>query len=215
MMKMEWLGHAGFCFRSEKNVYFDPFQLTSARNDADVVFITHEHFDHCEVASLKQVLHKESIIVCPPDCVSKLKDLEFKDVLLVEPEKKYTVCGLSFETTFAYNVNKFRSPGLPYHPRGNNWVGYIVTIDSKRVYHMGDTDVIPELKNVKDIDVALVPVSGTYVMTPEEGAQAVGIFSPKIAVPMHYGAIVGTDADAKKFKELSSVPVQIMQKIVR
>lgn len=212
-MKMEWLGHAGFCFRSEKIVYFDPFQLTSGKNDADVVFITHEHFDHCEVASLKHVLNNESMIVCPPDCVSKLKDLVFKDVLLVEPGKKYTVCGLSFETTFAYNVNKFRSPGLPYHPRGNNWVGYVVTLDGKQVYHMGDTDVIQELKNVKDIDVALVPVSGTYVMTPEEGAQAVAVFNPKVAVPMHYGAIVGTDEDAKKFKELSSVPVQVMQKV--
>ena len=212
-MDFALLKHAGFCFQGEKIVYFDPFRITSERKDADVVFISHEHFDHCDPPSLKNVICEKTTIVCPPDCVSRLRGLQFKEVFPVEPGQLRTIVGIPVQTVPAYNVNKFRAPGQPFHPHENGWVGYIVTLQGKRVYHTGDTDIIPEFKSIQNIDLALVPVSGTYVMTPEEAATAVQMFKPKIAVPMHYDEIVGTVADAEKFKRLleGKVNVQILQ----
>lgn len=201
-MDIQWLGHAGFRFSGEKIIYFDPFQVVKNFNDADAIFISHEHYDHCDPASIKKLVCAKTVIVCPADCASKLRGIEFKQILFVEPNKEYQVYGLHTATIPAYNVNKFRSPGVVFHPREQHWVGYIVTLDDQRMYHAGDTDKIPEMEMLQDIAVALVPVSGTYVMTPLEAAEAVQLFSPALAVPMHYGSIVGSVADALKFKAL-------------
>lgn len=110
----------------------------------------------------------------------------------------------------AYNIDKFRSHGVPFHPAGDGKVGFVVDVDGTRIYHAGDTDNIPEMRNLKNIDIAFLPVSGTYVMTAPEAAQAAKVINPKLAVPMHYGDLVGTEEDAKKFKESAGVPSKII-----
>ena len=205
--KIEWLGHASFRISNNKIIYIDPFQLKSPEADADIIFITHEHFDHCSIDDIAKLVTPNTIIVTVPDCQSKLSSLQFKKFVLVEPDKVCDVEGIKVETVSAYNTNK------KFHPKDNNWVGFIITVDGKRIYHAGDTDYIPEMNELKDIDFALVPVSGTYVMTAEEAANAVNKFKPKVAIPMHYGSIVGEESDAEKFKELAECEVRILEKV--
>jgi L-ascorbate metabolism protein UlaG (beta-lactamase superfamily) len=204
--KIDWLGHAAFRISAGKIIYIDPFQLKDHSKTADIIFITHEHFDHCSVDDIAKLATPETIIVTVPDCQSKLSGLQFKDFVLVEPDKEYIVEGIKIQTIPAYNLDK------DFHPKDNDWVGFIITIAGKRIYHAGDTDAIPEMNSLRDIDFALVPVSGKYVMTAEEAAKAVNRFKPKVAIPMHYGAIVGDSSDADKFKELCEVEVRILDK---
>ncbi len=212
-LPMRWFGHDTFhIIASGKQIYFDPFQIHASLPKADIIFITHEHFDHCSIDDIKKIIAPYTVIVTIPDCQSKLSGLTFKQVLLVEPNQRHKLGDILIETIPAYNLNKFRSPGVHYHPRIDGRVGFILTIDGVRIYHAGDTDEIPEMVALKDIDVALVPVSGTYVMTPEEAAIAVNKFKPKLAIPMHYGAIVGTPSDADLFKKLARVPVEILSR---
>lgn len=206
MENIHWLGHSSFKITGEKTVYIDPFKIKDAKHDADVVLITHGHYDHCNKEDIIKVVNKNTVVAMTADCQSTIGRVEVKQVVLVEPNKQYNVSGLNIETIPAYNLDK------PYHPKENEWVGYILTINGKRIYHAGDTDNIPEMVSLKNIDVALVPVSGIYVMTPEEAAAAVNIFKPKVAVPIHWGTIVGNIKDAEKFKQLSQVPVEILQK---
>lgn len=202
---LQWLGHASFKITGEKNIYIDPFQIKKAYHDADIIIITHEHFDHCSIEDLKKVVTPETIVVTTPDCQSKFSAIDIKDIQLVEPNKKYIVAGISIETIPAYNTNK------QFHPHDNAWVGVVVTMNGKRIYHAGDTDKIPEMSTLKNIDIALLPVSGTYVMTAQEAAEATKQFNPKVAVPMHYGGIVGTKKDAEVFKKLCKCTVEIVE----
>lgn len=208
-VNIEWLGHAGFRFDNDKTIYIDPFSLTdeaAAGKKADILLITHEHFDHCSIADLKKIIKPETIIITVADCQSKLANLQIANVTIVRPGQKLNVKGTMIETVPAYN------PAKRFHPRENEWVGFIITINEKRVYHSGDTDATPEMKALQDIDIALVPVCGSYVMTAEEAAAAVNIFRPKIAIPMHWGnpAVAGTRADAEKFKQHCKVPARIL-----
>lgn len=211
MKDIEWLGHDTFRILGEKTIYFDPFQINTTI-PADIIFITHEHFDHCSIDDLRKIIQPRTIIVTIPECQSKLSGLQFSKLILVEPNKNYKVEDLKVETIPAYNTNKFRSPGILYHPKTDGRVGFIITYENKRIYHAGDTDSTKEMLELKNIDIALIPVSGTYVMTPEEAANAVNTFKPKIAIPMHYASIVGTRQDAQEFQKKSKIPVQILQK---
>ncbi|MEK6813028.1 MAG: MBL fold metallo-hydrolase [Nanoarchaeota archaeon] len=215
-LNIEWLGHDGFKINAtNKKIYIDPYQLKTSFQDADVICITHEHYDHCSPEDIERVIKPASIIITIPECQSKLSKIVARvaDVLVMEPFQKEEREGYIVETIPAYNTNKFRSPGLPFHPEEDGKVGFILTMNGKRIYHAGDTDFIPEMKSLKNIDIALIPVSGTYVMTPEEAAQAVESFKPKIAIPMHYNSIVGTVKDAEKFKSLvKSSQVFILEK---
>ncbi|MBI1970007.1 MBL fold metallo-hydrolase [Candidatus Woesearchaeota archaeon] len=204
-VEIERLAHAAFRIQGNgKIIYMDPFQLKQSYNDADIIFISHEHFDHCSIEDLRKVIKDSTLIVCPPDCQSKLSGMKFKDTKLAIPGTKGTVEGIAFYCIPAYNTNK------KFHPRANDWIGYIITVNGKNIYHCGDTDVTSEMKALKNIDIALMAVSGTYVMTAPEAAQAVNSFHPKVAIPMHYGEIVGTIADAEKFKELAKCEVEIL-----
>src|SRR3989338_4038147 len=135
---------------------------------------------------------------------------EHADHLSLKDIEKLLKQGITIETIPAYNINKFRAPNMPFHPKQDGRVGFIITVNGKRIYHAGDTDCIPEMQQLKNIDIALLPVSGTYVMTPEEAVQAVKIIKPKIAIPMHYAAVVGNDTDAEKFKILATPFCQIL-----
>ena len=216
-IQITWTGHDGFRIRgtnSQNNqvtVYIDPYQLASKyqkQNDADVVLLTHDHFDHLSIDDLKQIINNNTSILSATECVKKLAGLKVKEISGIKPGEKSIIKGLTIEAVPAYNINK------KFHPKSDGKVGFIIRINEKRIYHAGDADLIPEMESV-DPDIALVPVSGTYVMTAEEAAKAVNelIRPKKVVIPMHYNAVVGTEEDAKKFKKLVNVcKVEILSK---
>ncbi|OLD41721.1 MAG: Zn-dependent hydrolase [Thaumarchaeota archaeon 13_1_40CM_2_39_4] len=211
-VRFHWLGHDGFkIIAGGKTIYTDPYKLGKAqqkRNDADIVFISHNHFDHLSMDDLKHVISKKTTIVAAKECVDLLKDAGAAEVKGVAPSDRLTLQGVQIEVLAAYNTNK------KFHPKADSKVGFVFALSNMRIYHTGDTDDIPEMSAAKP-DVALVPVSGTYVMTAEEAAKAVNekIKPKKLAIPMHYGSIVGSEQDAAKFKELvTTCPVQILNR---
>ncbi len=194
------VAHDTFRIAGTQVIYTDPFKVAK-RDTADVVVISHEHFDHLSKDDLLKVISGNTTIVASPQCKTGLQGVKAKMVHYLNPGEKFGAGSVGIEAVPAYNTNKFREPGKVFHPKGEQGVGFIITLDGTRVYFAGDTDFIPEMKTVS-CDIALLPVSGTYVMTAEEAAEAAAAINPKIAVPMHYAAIVGSDADAKKFKSL-------------
>lgn len=195
-MNIKVLYHSSIKIESNINIYFDPFKIEVASNDADVIFITHEHYDHFSPEDILKIKKENTIIVLPKNMENIALDLNFEktNIVLVEPNQKYKLENqeLIFETIPAYNVNK------NFHKKEMNWVGYILEIEGKRVYVAGDTDITEENKQVK-CDIALVPIGGTYTMEAKEAAELVNIIKPKIAIPIHYGAIVGNKEDEKIF----------------
>ena len=194
---IHWLGHASFKITGEKTIYIDPWKLTEGE-PADIILITHEHYDHCSVEDVEKISTNNTWIVTTPDTAAKLKG----NIKTVQPGDIITVEGIEVEVVPAYNLNK------AFHPSANNWVGYIITINGQRIYHPGDCDFMPEMNNIK-ADIAFLPVGGTYTMTAEEAAEAANAIGPKIAIPMHYDDIVGSKADAEKFKQLCNSQVVI------
>lgn len=186
---LRWLGHDSFLLRAGgKIIYFDPFQLGPGLPLADIICISHAHYDHCSPADVLTIQQPTTLIVTETQAAAKLKG----KIMTLAPGERCEVEGVTIETVPAYNTNK------QFHPQSNSWLGFILTVDGVRVYHAGDTDYIPEMKNIR-ADIALLPVSGTYVMTAGEAAQAALAIGPKVAVPMHYGAIVGSTDDANRF----------------
>lgn len=206
LSNLDWLGHDCFRLRAAGQVvYFDPFQLSGALPPADLILITHEHFDHCSPDDIKKIRQDATVIITEPLSAAKLSGTP--NVKAMQPGQKITRGPFTIETVRAYNTNK------KFHPRANNWLGFIVTVDGVRIYHAGDTDYIPEMADY-DADIALLPVSGTYVMTADEAAQAAIDINPKVAVPMHFGAIVGEQSDAQRFagKLAGKITVHLPQK---
>jgi L-ascorbate metabolism protein UlaG (beta-lactamase superfamily) len=203
------IAHDTFRVAGSKVIYTDPFKVTD-EDRADIVLLSHDHFDHLSLDDLNKVCTPETTIVASTQCKAGLEDVKAKEKHFLEPGMKQQVGEVTIEAVPAYNVNKFREPGKPFHPKEAKGVGFVFEMDGTRVYYAGDTDCIPEMKSVQ-CDIALLPVSGTYVMTVDEAAKAAQTINPKIAVPMHYAAIVGSDDDAKKFKSIvSNCEVQIV-----
>jgi len=196
--KIVWLGHDGFRIDASKTIYIDPFQISSGP-EADLILITHEHFDHCSPDDVTKVQKPETVIITEKDSVPKLSG----DVREIKPGESLTVDDVKIEAVPSYNTDK------NFHPQANGWLGFIVEIDGVRIYHAGDTDVIPEMKELS-VDIALLPVSGTYVMTSEQAVNAALDINPKLAIPMHYGAIVGGGEDATSFKDALAGKIEVV-----
>ena len=203
--KLHWLGHDSFRLDGPPVIYFDPWKLKGRPPVADLVLVSHEHADHCSPDDVTLVSGPDTVVVAAAKAAEKLPGAR-----VVRPGDRLTAAGVEIEAVRAYNVNKFRSPGVPFHPREAEHVGYVVTVEGARVYFAGDTDHIPEMADIA-CDVALLPVSGTYVMTVEEGADAARTLSPSIAVPMHYGAGIGTADDGQRFTRLYDGDVALLQ----
>lgn len=194
---IEVLYHSSIRINKEKTIYIDPFKIDKNYNDADIVFITHDHYDHYSEEDIDKVINENTTIIIPEELLTKLlrKGINKNAIITVEPNEKYMVQGIKFETIPAYNTNK------TFHPKKNGWVGYIIIINGIRYYIAGDTDITEENKQVK-CDVAFVPVGGTYTMDFKEAASLINEIKPKIAIPIHYGSIVGTEQDAIDFIRL-------------
>ena len=184
--------HSSIKISKEKIIYVDPFKIKKDKNDADIVLVTHDHYDHFSPEDIEKIINNETIIVAPKTVKALSK---MRNTVLVEPNNAYEVKGIKIETIPAYNVNK------QFHQKDNQWVGYIIVIDKTRYYIAGDTDVTSENKQV-NCDVAFIPVGGTYTMNYTEAAELVNTIKPKIVVPTHYGDIVGEKDDGEKFKML-------------
>ncbi len=206
-MKIEWLGHAGFMIYGKKIVFIDPFKAESSEK-ADIILVTHPHFDHFSIDDIKKLAKMDTVIIAPAECKDKIVSgkFHFKEFKSISPGHSLAIYGISITAVPAYNVNKH------FHKKTDNWVGYLVNFEGKLFYHAGDTDFIPEMVSIK-ADIALVPVGGTYTMNAREAAQAVAIFKPKIAIPMHYGSVVGSPDDADVFKDtVAHSKVEILEK---
>ena len=186
--KIHWLGHDGFRIDTEKVIYFDPYQI-EAGPQADLILISHDHFDHCSPEDVAKIQGPETIIVTEKDSAEKLTG----DVRILKPGETLNLDGVKILGVPSYNTDK------DFHPRKNGWLGFLVEVSGICIYHAGDTDYIPEMKDLK-VDIALLPVSGTYVMTAEQAVKAALAIGPALAIPMHYGAIVGGNQDALDFK---------------
>lgn len=199
---ISWLGHDGILYQNKKTIYFDPFQIAGGPA-ADIILISHDHFDHCSPDDVKKIQTKDTIIVTEADSAKKLSG----KIEVLKPGETKTIQGITIEAVPSYNTNK------DFHVKAKGWLGFVVTLEGVRVYHPGDTDLIPEMKDIK-ADIAFLPVSGTYVMGAQEAVEAAKVLKPKIAIPIHYGAIVGTEEDAKTFAELlkGTVDVRILTK---
>lgn len=190
-IEVEWLGHAGFKLKNEAVVYLDPYLLPSDPEKADIILISHDHYDHCDSDKVRQLTKEGTVIVTTSACAAKLEG----DIKVVNVGDEVTVENIAIKAVPAYNIGK------PYHSRGSG-VGYVFRLGGKNVYYGGDTDHIPEMEELGEIDIALLPIGGTYTMDVNEAAEAVGVIKPKVVIPMHYNYVSGTGADTEEFKEL-------------
>ncbi|HSX41958.1 MAG TPA: MBL fold metallo-hydrolase [Candidatus Saccharimonadales bacterium] len=198
------LGHDGFLveFPNENlTLAFDPFQIAPIDKKADYIFVSHGHFDHCDPDSIRKLSHEKTVIVASNAFQNELAEFGDK-VAFYDGTDKVKLEKITYWAIPAYNVNKFRTPTEVFHPKELGGVGFIVEVGSTRIYHAGDTDVTPEMETLKKIDVALLPISGTYVMTVEEAVQAAELIQPKLAIPMHFGKLLGSVMDAHRFRDL-------------
>ena len=184
---VEVLCHATIKINKRKVIYFDPYKVDKEYHDADIIMITHSHYDHFSEEDIQKVRKENTKIVITEDLYERTKELGFKDegILKVIPNQSYNIEEIPIKTIPSYNTNK------QFHPKENNWVGYLIEINGVTYYIAGDTDVTEENRSIK-CDVAFVPVGGTYTMTAEEAAELVNTIKPKVTVPIHYGSLVGT-----------------------
>jgi len=197
-----WLGQSGFLVQDAKTVYFDPFKLGGGLPKADVIFISHDHGDHFSPADISRIMGPATTVVGIAAIGPKVPEgATFRQIKVGDT---LTVDGIAVQVVPAYNIKS------QYHPKDKGYVGYVIREGGRSIYHAGDTDLIPEMKNIKT-DVALLPAGGKFTMDATEAAKAANLIKPKVAIPMHYGKIVGSPADAQTFKKLCEVPVVIME----
>lgn len=200
---LHWIGHSSFRLEASKIIYFDPWKLPGDSKRADFIFVSHEHFDHCSADDISKISAKDTVIVASNSAARQLRGkINCKEIKSMSPGDSVEIGGVKVKAVYSYNTDK------DFHPRESRKLGFIVTIDGVSIYHAGDTDNIPEMKGY-GCDIALLPVSGTYVMTADEAARSAMDIKPKVAIPMHYGDIVGSSDDARRFKELLEGKIEV------
>jgi len=215
---LEFLGHSGFFIRNGKKIAIDPYNISENFSEkADLILITHSHYDHCSIKDIEKLAESGTVIVCTADAQSKVMKIKGIDLQIIEAGDKLELDNIRIEAVPAYNLKK------EYHPKSEGWVGYIIKIDNVVIYHAGDSDFIPEMKNLTGYGkhgnkfISLLPVSGKYVMNAEKATEAASFLSPDLAIPMHYGAgVAGTEKDAEKFVNLCkevNIKAQILERL--
>ena len=199
-VELTWLGHASFRVSSTHVVYIDPWKIDTSPHDGNLTIVSHPHHDHCSDADIAKVARDDAELLAPPDAIE-----EIGRGYAASPGEKVTLCGVDVETVAAYNIDK------KFHPQENNWLGVVISMAGTRVYYAGDTDAIPVMSGLRNIDIALLPVGGTYTMDAEQAAQACRRIRPTLAIPYHWGDIVGTAADAQAFADAAPCNVRILQ----
>ena len=209
---LEWLGHSGFRIRAGRSVvYIDPYRVPEDAPPADLILITHGHYDHFSPQDVER-LSGDSTWLVGPAAVAERVSGRVHSIAPGELLEEELVRGVGVAAVAAYNTSKRDAEGRLFHPREAGCVGFDLNVRGERIYHSGDTDVIPEMDSVVGVDVALLPVSGTYVMTAAEAAEAARRIRPRVAVPMHWGEHIGTEEDARSFAERAPVEVRIMER---
>lgn len=195
--KIFWLGHSSIRIEAEQVIYIDPWKI-AGEPKADLILVSHVHHDHFSPRDIEKLKKEGTIVAGPPDCTAQIKG----EVRTMRPGETLAVGDITVTAVASYNTHK------AFHPRANKWLGFILQIGGTRIYYAGDTDFIPEMKDIT-ADIVIIPVGGTYTMTAEEAVQAVDLIKPQLAIPIHCGDIVGVMDDAARFKKLSRVPVEI------
>ena len=206
---LEWLGHSGFRIATRgATVYIDPYRVPDGPK-ADLILVTHGHYDHYSPQDIERLSHERTCLVAPA-AVAERTGGRVTSIAPGEELELESVPGVQVAAVAAYNTSKRDREGRLFHPREAGWVGFDLNVRGERLYHSGDTDVIPEMDAVVGVDVALLPVSGVYVMTAGEAAEAARRMQPRLAVPMHWGEHIGTREDAEDFAERAPVEVRIL-----
>lgn len=176
-----------------KVIYFDPFKIEEFKNDADIIFITHNHYDHMDLESIEKVKNDNTIVVAPLSMEEVIRNIKFKDYIFLSPNDEINIENIHIKAVPAYNLEK------PFHPRTNNWLGYIITYNNISYYIAGDTDKTKEVESVK-CDIALIPIGGHFTMNVDEATELINIIKPKLVIPTHYGTIIGDPSDGETLK---------------
>jgi len=212
-IKIKWLGHSGFLINNSKTIYIDPYNIKDNSKKADLILITHSHYDHCSVADINKIIKEDTKVVITADCQSKITKFNLPiQMRIIEPGQELNYNGIKIFIFPSYNIDK------PFHPKDEMWVGYLIKMNELLIYHAGDTDIIPEMQKLTGYNkkvIALLPIGGRFTMSAEEASEAAKIIKPFIAIPMHYGSVIGTKDDAKEFKELceeKGIRVEILEK---
>ncbi len=202
-LEINWLGHSGFFIKNSKKIYIDPYKIKENSEKADLILITHSHFDHCSVEDIKKIIQEGTKIIMPADCQSKITRFESSiNIKLIEPNQELNFGDIKISTLPAYNVDKH------FHPKDNDWVGYLIKMNDALIYHAGDTDFVPEMQKLTGYKqqgkkfVALLPIGGRFTMSAEEAVEAVKAIKPDVVIPMHYGSVEGTAETPEEFVEI-------------
>lgn len=210
-LEISKISHDCFQIIGSKIIYTDPYKIESRFQPADIILVTHEHFDHFSPDDIRKISRPNTSFVAAEFVSSQMPaDLTFKTSQFLAAGNSVDIDGVKIEAVPAYNTNKFKAPGQLFHPKGEGRVGFIIELDGNRLYLAGDTDFVPEMGELSNIDVAFLPVSGTYVMSAKEAVEAARTINPKVAIPMHYGAIVGSRDDAEYFRQNAPCKVEIL-----
>ena len=215
-IELKWLGHSGFLIKNSKVIYIDPYNIGDNSEKADIVLLTHSHYDHCSYPDIGKIIKEGTKIVASADCQSKINKFKIPiNIEIVEPGREIDLGSVRIYCFPAYNIDKH------FHPRDELWIGYVIKTENVIIYHSGDTDVIPEMNKLTGYKqpgkefIALLAIGGRFTMNAEEAAEAAKIIKPTLAIPMHWGSIIGTEEDAKEFCELckeNKIRAEILQK---